>query len=62
MNPIDLRNNLGHQHVESTLAYVRYLPPTAPDTLGTDFSAFRLPPVALAPLTPAAATAPPAAP
>ena len=61
-SPIDLRNNLGHRHIESTLAYARYLPPKAPATLGADFSPFRLPPVVAPGLTPAAATTQPAAP
>jgi hypothetical protein len=62
MNVIALRNCLGHKHVESTLVYCRYLRPKATDGLGADFSAFRLPPVADAPLTPAAAPTQPAAP
>ena len=43
MDVVRLRDYLGHQHVESTLAYGRYLRPKAVDDMGV--SAFRLVPL-----------------
>ena len=55
MNVVQLRDCLGHQHVESTLAYCRYLPPKATDCLGVGAAGLRLPPLASSPFSPALA-------
>jgi integrase len=55
MNVRQLQESLGHQHVETTLQYCRYLPPKAANNSDALFCEFRLQPLEPSPFAPALA-------